>query len=126
LREVRIISNNPLVTLGSDDYRISGYDVLKVLEKLRDLVHLGHRLLTHPLAGSIKPNENPFKSVVISDKASNIDVNSVLIAEDSYERAKRMLKDRPIKEYSENVLEDMKRIDLSLLEAGLQSLVNHR
>lgn len=126
MREVRIISNNPLVTLGSDDYRISGYDVLKVLEKLRDLVHLGHRLLTHPLAGSIKPNENPFKSVVISDKASNIDVTSVLIAEDSYERAKRMLKDRPIKEYSENVLEDMKRIDLSLLEAGLQSLVNHR
>lgn len=125
MREVRIISNNPLVTLGSDDYRISGYDVLKVLEKLRDLVHLGHRLLTHPLAGSIKPNENPFKSVVISDKASNIDVTSVLIAEDSYERAKRMLKDRPIKEYSENVLEDMKRIDLFLLEAGLQSLVNH-
>lgn len=125
MREVRIISNNPLVTLGSDDYRISGYDVLKVLEKLRDLVHLGHRLLTHPLAGSIKPNENPFKSVVISDKASNIDVTSVLIAEDSYERAKRMLKDRPIKEYSKNVLEDMKRIDLSLLEAGLQLLVNH-
>lgn len=125
MREVRIISNNPLVTLGSDDYRISGYDVLKVLEKLRDLVHLGHHLLTHPLAGSIKPNENPFKSVVISDKASNIDVTSVLIAEDSYERAKRMLKDRPIKEYSKNVLEDMKRIDLSLLEAGLQSLVNH-
>ena len=36
-----------------------------VLIHVRDLVHQGHKLLTHPLAGSVKPNETPFRSVAL-------------------------------------------------------------
>ena len=35
---------------------------------VRELVHMGHELYTHPIAGSVKPNETPYKSIVV-DKA---------------------------------------------------------
>ena len=40
---------------------------LDVLIKARDAIHGGSRLETHPMAGSIKPNQNPYKTVMISD-----------------------------------------------------------
>jgi len=118
LKEVRIVSNNPMVVLQKEDVRINASGVIRVLEKVRDLVHLGHHLLTHPLAGSIKPNENPFKSVVISAKPLGMDVKSVQIAEDSLETAKRMLKEMPYRSFSDQELNDFMMLDLSLLESA--------
>jgi len=118
LKEVRIVSNNPMVVFQKEDVRINASGVIRVLEKVRDLVHLGHHLLTHPLAGSIKPNENPFKSVVISAKPLGMDVKSVQIAEDSLETAKRMLKEMPYRSFSDQELNDFMMIDLSLLESA--------
>lgn len=118
MKEVRIVSNNPMVVFQKEDVRINASGVIRVLEKVRDLVHLGHHLLTHPLAGSIKPNENPFKSVVISAKPLGMDVKSVQIAEDSLETAKRMLKEMPYRSFSDQELNDFMMIDLSLLESA--------
>lgn len=118
MKEVRIVSNNPMVVLQKEDVRINASGVIRVLEKVRDLVHLGHHLLTHPLAGSIKPNENPFKSVVISAKPLGMDVKSVQIAEDSLETAKRMLKEMPYRSFSDQELNDFMMLDLSLLESA--------
>jgi len=118
LKEVRIVSNNPMVVFQKEDVRINASGVIRVLEKVRDLVHLGHHLLTHPLAGSIKPNENPFKSVVISAKPLGMDVKSVQIAEDSLETAKRMLKEMPYRSFSDQELNDFMMLDLSLLESA--------
>ena len=39
---------------------------LEILEFVRDKVHEGHKLMTHPLSGSIKPNETPYKTIMIS------------------------------------------------------------
>ena len=118
MKEVRIVSNNPMVILQKEDVRINASGVIRVLEKVRDLVHLGHHLLTHPLAGSIKPNENPFKSVVISAKPLGMDVKSVQIAEDSLETAQRMLKEMPYRSFSDQELNDFMMLDLSLLESA--------
>lgn len=118
MKEVRIVSNNPMVVFQKEDVRINASGVIRVLEKVRDLVHLGHHLLTHPLAGSIKPNENPFKSVVISAKPLGMDVKSVQIAEDSLETAKRMLKEMPYRSFSDQELNDFMMLDLSLLESA--------
>ena len=35
---------------------------LDVLTKARDYIHKGYHLLTHPLAGSLKPNQTPLNS----------------------------------------------------------------
>ena len=67
----RIVTNNPLVRdCLSDWYEIDYHEVSfrEILVMVRDLVHLGHQLYTHPIAGSVKPNETPYKSIVV-DKA---------------------------------------------------------
>ena len=67
----RIVTNNPLVRdcLG-DWYEIDYREVTfrEILVIVRDMVHMGHELYTHPIAGSVKPNETPYKSIVV-DKA---------------------------------------------------------
>lgn len=67
----RIVTNNPLVRDCLNGwYEIDYHEVTfrEILVIVRDLVHLGHELYTHPIAGSVKPNETPYKSIVV-DKA---------------------------------------------------------
>lgn len=65
-----IITNNPLVAhcLG-EYYTVQLFESCSyrdILVKVRDLVYASHTLYTHPLSGSVKPNETPYKSVVVS------------------------------------------------------------
>jgi len=65
-----IITNNPLVErcLGAY-YTVKLHEdctYRDILIKVRDLVYASHTLYTHPLSGSVKPNETPYKSVVVS------------------------------------------------------------
>ena len=46
----------------------------EILVKVRDMVYAGHTLYTHPLAGSVKPNETPYKSVVVSVEPHGFDM----------------------------------------------------
>ncbi len=52
-----------------------------VLKTVRDLVHKGHKLLTHPLAGSVKPNETPFRSVALTEETGSVDMESLELIE---------------------------------------------
>lgn len=71
-RDFLILTNNPLVVScmeGKGLYTIRYYpekSFREVLVAAWDLVYAGHTLYTHPLAGSVKPNETPYKSVVVS------------------------------------------------------------
>ncbi|MGM9588795.1 MAG: GrdX family protein [Faecousia sp.] len=76
---IRIITNNPLVkTILSDYYKVEFYENLtyrEILVKVRDLVYSGYELLTHPMAGSVKPNETMYKSIVVGTdlKGTNVE-----------------------------------------------------
>ena len=66
--EFVVVTNNPLVNekYGSEltvDY--ADIPFRDVLCKVRDLIHQGHRLLTHPLSGSVKPHETPDRKSVV-------------------------------------------------------------
>ena len=54
---------------------------VEVLKTVRDLVHKGHKLLTHPLAGSVKPNETPFRSVALAEDPGMVDLDSLELIE---------------------------------------------
>lgn len=89
-----------------------------VLVKTRDKVHEGYELLTHPLSSSIKPNETPYKSVVISDNKGNLNYDSVLIIENSIMSFDNFNLNK-IKNITEKMKEDFKLIDLTVLESAL-------
>jgi len=109
-----LITNNPLVAAeykGTSEVEYIDTDMIGLLTYVRDLVHKGHKLLTHPLTGSVKPNETPYKSILITKTASNPDVKSVSIIEESILTAQKF----PPKEINEKYLKDMQMVDLSLI-----------
>ncbi|MGI6358296.1 MAG: GrdX family protein [Bacillota bacterium] len=120
--KVLVVTNNPAADLCENDRPLTG-SLLQVLQIARDLVHQGHILISHPLAGSVKPNETPYKSIVLSSAASGqVDYESLAVIEGSLRIAERMLAEKPLPEYPERVLKDFQLIDCSLLEQALQSI----
>lgn len=95
-------------------------DVLEVYNKARDYVHKNHRLLTHPLMSSVKPNETPVRTVVMTySSCKNLDIDSLNIIEYSIGTLKKFLKDFNVPNWNENVIEDFKVIDMDLISHGL-------
>ncbi len=121
--KVKIITNNPLIY---SNYTVE-YDVIykkisykDILSLVRDYIHKGHRLLTHPLSGSIKPNETPFKTIIISGVSNNLDMKSLSIIEKSIETADKFSEIQKV--YSKNIERDFMEIDLSLIENVINKL----
>jgi len=54
-----------------------------VLVAARDLIHKGHVLLTHPLYGNFLPNQQPFRTLILSapEQEGAIDQNSLNLIE---------------------------------------------
>ena len=117
-----IITNNPLVPKKLDDSRIVAYRDISyedVLKEVRDRIHEGHRLLSHPLSGSVKPNETPYKSVMISTGKGEIDEGSLAIIENAIQACRKFIFKSDL--YEESVYDDFQLIDWTLLESGMAS-----
>ncbi len=94
--------------------------LMDVFTTTRDYIHKGYILLTHPLSGSIKPNETPFKTIAISEVPQNeLDFNSLMLIENSIETASKLLVNKQTKSWSENVLDDFRAIDFDLIKNAL-------
>jgi len=94
---------------------------IDVLKSARDIVHKGSRLITHPLMGSIKPNETPFRSIVLSE-GTTLDVESLAIIENSIAAAEKFQRDNKVPIWDEHVLDDFRFVDLKLFESALESI----
>ncbi|MFV0364746.1 MAG: GrdX family protein [Suipraeoptans sp.] len=120
--EFNVITNNPLVLKelnGKYDVKYHDTDFKGVLIKIRDEVYIGKKLLTHPLSGSIKPNETPYKSVLISKDSFKTDTESVILIENAIAATDKFLFKPEPKDSSS--LADMQLIDYTLLSSALAS-----
>ena len=109
-KHFRVITNNPLVKESfADTEDICYFEITykDLLLKVRDMVFEGYELLSHPLSGSVKPGETPYKSVLISSKKENINMQSVKLIEQALETYKKFT-DRTVG-LREDVLNDFKR-----------------
>ncbi len=116
-----IMTNNPAAKKKWPDVTEYGEaDVAGIFGRVRDAVHLGAVLISHPLAGSLKPNENPYKSVVLSLRRGPHDAKSLQIIEDAIVTLRKM----PVKErsYPPQAIEDFQVIDLDLLHSAMGAL----
>lgn len=89
-----------------------------VLVKVRDKIQEGHELLTHPLSSSLKPNETPYKSIIISENKGTLNFDSVCIIENSIMTYDKFNKNKLIN-LTDKIIEDFKLIDLTVLESAL-------
>ncbi|MEG0108857.1 MAG: GrdX family protein [Lachnospiraceae bacterium] len=118
----QIITNNPLVYEElKNEYEMLYLDITykQILFKVRDMCHLGHKLLSHPLSGSVKPNETPYKSVMVSLKKEKIDIESIAIIENCIASCDKF--EDLGKHWSEKVLDDFRLIDYTLISSGIAS-----
>lgn len=128
---VLIVSNNPIVKeklAGAVSVEYYDVDFLGILEVIRDYVHEGAILLTHPLSGSVKPNETPYKSVMLQKKAiDGTDYESVNLIENAIIKAKDFIKTRRnyVEMMSEKVKEDCQIIDYTLILSAMPSAGIH-
>jgi len=121
--KIKIITNNYLIfCLYKNDfpviYKKKSYK--EILKLSRDYVHRGYKLLTHPLSGSVKPNETPFKTILISSFSGNLDMKSLSIIENSIETADKF--EEFSNNYSEDIERDFMEIDLSLIKNVINNL----
>ena len=122
-RDYLILTNNPLVQDRMDGrglYTIRfeperGFR--EILVEARDLVYAGHILYTHPLAGSVKPNETPYKSLIVSREPHGFDaqhgemIASAIAVFDKFKPLGRT--------FPPSVLEDFQLIDYTLLAGAI-------
>lgn len=113
-----LITNNPM--FFEKKHRISiipidCYAYENVLLLARDLVHKGHKLLTHPLSGSIKPNETPYKTIILSKNIYPIDLDCLTIIESSITTYEKFIKNKATPIYIDSVLLDFQLIDYDLI-----------
>ena len=121
-----ILTNNPDVAAAMQETRLvfveGGYR--DVLCKARDMVHRGQRLLTHPLMGSLKPNETPYRSIAVSEEAGDLDYDSLQLIEDAiatFDKFAQVVRHDRGEHAPERMLADFRLIDASLIQAALQS-----
>lgn len=121
LESFTIITNNPM--MSDSDFRsyIEFYNVSieGILQIVRKRIHKGFYLLTHPLSGSVKPTETPYKSVMITNKDGNIDMLSLKIIESALESCNKF--NFKTYKYDENILKDFQLIDFELMKSALSS-----
>ena len=119
-----LISNNPRVPeilANFEHIKCDSYE--DVLLQVRDAVHGGAHLLTHPLAGSVKPGESPYRSVAVTRQTSELDMRSLEIIESAIDRLRVMTEHREERKYPQKTLEDFELIDYNLLLTGLEAIL---
>ena len=122
---VVIISNNPRVADKLKAFEHTTCDSYEqVLVQVRNKVHAGARLLTHPLAGSVKPGESPYRSVAIRDESGELDMRSLEVIESAIDRFHTMTASKAERQYPAETLADFQLIDYNLLLTGLESILS--
>ncbi len=93
-----------------------------MLTLVRDRVHAGWLLLTHPLYGNIQPSQQRFRSVLVGlpDEKKNIDAGSLSILEGALALYKKKGAHpvNPVLESSH--LEDFAALDVYLLQDSME------
>ena len=119
LEKVILITNNDKVYLKYKNKLqcIFTEKYEEVLIKVRDMVYDRHILLTHPQASSLKPNQTPYRSVVLYSQGNEDNMKDILLIEKCLETFKQWQNISLTPEnYSDKIAEDFKVIDLSIID----------
>ena len=122
-----ILTNNPLAVdefKDTHDVEFVEGKLIDVLIKARDMVNCGAVLLNHPLYGSVKPNETPYRSLLIKRTEATADGSfpaadpeSVRLIGNAVNAFRKFIVKKEIT--NQSLLEDFQVVDLSLLKSAV-------
>ena len=114
---MKLITNNPkFIEENLKDIEIEYLDVsyIDILRKVREYVHENWEIVTHPLYGSVKPNETIYRTIVIKEKNS-LDITSVNLISDAILTFKKFRNNREVPQWTDRVKDDFSVIDHDLI-----------
>ena len=118
-KDILIVTNNSKVFVEyKENYTVEFIDsetMYNVLIKTRDLLHSGYKLLTHPMSGSLKSNQTPYKSILLIKKNNEANLDDILMIENAIDNYNKFLKNRALTNWTEAIKNDFKTVDLSLI-----------
>lgn len=116
---IRCITNNPyIIKMGIACVEAKQGNVFELLSYVKKEVQNGYNLITHPLTGSIRPDISPYKSIILSSRKGNIDLESMKIIENSINYALNLSSNNLIK-WDKESLEDFELIDYEFIKGLL-------
>lgn len=131
MNSFQIITNNPsLEGELSHRYPEAPIDVSyrklsfrSVLTAVRDEIHGGAKLLSHPLSGSVKPLETPYKSVLIERRdGADLDLDSLSLIENAIQACDKFKEQDRI--HIPELQKDFQLVDRSLILTAVDSLLS--
>lgn len=107
----------------SDEMDIQYMDVTykEILAFVRDKVHLGFELKSHPLSGSVKPGETGYKSVMVSATQGQLDLESLDIIEKAIATSNKFVDNTEL--YDENIKKDFQLVDYTLIKSAVDMII---
>ena len=122
---MKLITNNPkFIEENLKDIEIEYSDVsyIDILRKVRDYVHENWEIVTHPLYGSVKPNETIYRTIVIKENNS-LDITSVNLISDAIVTFKKFRNNREVPEWTDRVKDDFSVIDHDLVLNAIKRIL---
>lgn len=114
---MKLITNNPkFIEENLKDIEIEYLDVsyIDILRKVRDYVHENWEIVTHPLYGSVKPNETIYRTIVLKENNS-LDITSVNLISEAILTFKKFRNNREVLQWTDRVKDDFSVIDHDLI-----------
>ena len=104
---------------------LEGKGYMDVLLAVRDYIQKGWRLETHPMTGSLKPNQTPYKSIMVSDLPREQEefYSQEMTIENSILSCRKFLEIKQTPNWTEEIRKDFMIVDLSLIEGAIQKVL---
>ena len=122
---MKLITNNPkFIEENLKDIEIEYLDVsyIDILRKVRDYVHENWEIVTHPLYGSVKPNETIYRTIVMKENNS-LDITSVNLISDAILTFKKFRNNREVPQWTDRVKDDFSVIDHDLILNAIKRIL---
>lgn len=117
---VILFTNNRIFLNRVKNLKLINLSAYDVLIDVRNSIHLGSHLLTHPLCGNLKPSQQPFRSVLLEEKKGSVDFPSLSLIEEAIAVYRSAGSLAATQNYEKVTLNDYAFIDFELMRASLE------
>lgn len=100
-------------------YYFQKLDFLNILNKVKEQIYKGHKLLSDPIMYNLENVENPFKSIALSKEVFDDDEQKRLI-DSVIGIAKKIPGRKDFSEFDDITLESFRFVDLNILRDGIK------
>ena len=121
-----IVTNNPITAQKADEVHelcyCEGESLLDTLLAVRAKVHEGYKLATHPLTSSLKPNETPYKTVLLYPKQGELCLDSLALIEGAirvHDTFAQSARPRNLAQLRQDIRDDFAVIDYDMVRPAV-------